>query len=38
LDMLGLSTEEINLCCNNSPISKIAEEFETEDWLMGEGG
>ena len=33
LDMLGLSTEEINLCCNNSPISKIAEEFETEEWL-----
>lgn len=38
LDMLGLSTEKINLCCNNSPISKIAEGFETEDWLMGEGG
>ena len=37
LDMLGLSTEEINLCCNNSPISKIAEEFGAEEWLMGNG-
>jgi hypothetical protein len=23
LDMLGLTTEEINLCCNNSPINQI---------------
>ena len=37
LDMLGFSTEEINFCCNNSPISKIAEEFETEEWLLRGG-
>lgn len=31
LDMLGLTTEEINLCCNNSPINQIVISIPT--WL-----
>lgn len=31
LNMLGLTNEEINLCCENSPISQIIEVFPLED-------
>ena len=34
LDLLGLSSEEINLCCNNSPIKELAENFELEEQMM----
>lgn len=31
LDMLGLTKDEINLCCNNSPVQQIVESFPL--WL-----
>jgi hypothetical protein len=31
LDMLGLTTDEINLCCNNSPVQQIVDSFPI--WL-----
>lgn len=34
LDLLGLSSEEINLCCNNSPIKELAENFDLEERMM----
>ena len=34
LDLLGLSSEEINLCCNHSPIKELAENFDLEERMM----